>query len=121
MTLLLGQRLKLLRGTRTQDIIAKGIGISRARYSHYENGRSEPDNELLAKLAEYYNVSLDYLLGLTEQENYSDEVKDQVDKFLKEQNEDDQEIKDFMYLIMSEPPEERERLYRMIQAYLKKD
>ncbi|MCY7911880.1 helix-turn-helix transcriptional regulator, partial [Bacillus haynesii] len=36
---MLGGRLKSLRGKRTQEEVAKQIGVSRARYSHYENGR----------------------------------------------------------------------------------
>ncbi|SFJ82534.1 helix-turn-helix domain-containing protein [Thermoflavimicrobium dichotomicum] len=63
---MLGQRLKMLRGKRTQDEIAHKLGISRARYSHYENGRSEPDAEMLQKLADLYNVTTDYLLGRTD-------------------------------------------------------
>lgn len=63
---MLGERLKVLRGKRTQEDIAKYLGISRARYSHYENGRSEPDIENLQKLAELYNTTTDYLLGRTD-------------------------------------------------------
>lgn len=62
---MLGQRLKKLRGKRTQEEVAKHIGISRARYAHYENERSEPDIETLQKLADYFNVSIDFLLGRT--------------------------------------------------------
>lgn len=60
---MIGKRMKLLRGNRTQEDIAKMIGVSRARYSHYENGRSEPDLAMLQKLADFHNVSIDYLLG----------------------------------------------------------
>ena len=63
---MLGGRLKNLRGKRTQEEVAKQIGVSRARYSHYENGRSEPDYETLKKLADYYKVTIDYLLTGTE-------------------------------------------------------
>ena len=60
---MLEKRLIALRGSKTQQEVADGIGISRARYSHYENGRSEPDNDLLYKIAEYFDVTTDYLLG----------------------------------------------------------
>lgn len=60
-----GLRLKELRQRiqRTQDDVAKSLGISRAAYSHLENNRNEPDNEMLSKLADYYDVTTDYLLG----------------------------------------------------------
>ncbi len=63
----LGDRLKLLRGKRTQEDVSKTLGLSRARYSHYENNRVEPDTEILNRMADYFNVSVDYLLGRTNQ------------------------------------------------------
>ena len=59
---MIGGRLKSLRGKKTQEEVANHIGVSRARYSHYENGRSEPDYDTLQKLADYFKVSTDYLL-----------------------------------------------------------
>jgi repressor LexA len=60
---LIGERLKKLRGKRTQDEVSKKLGISRARYSHYENNHVQPDNDLIIKLSDFYEVSTDYLLG----------------------------------------------------------
>jgi transcriptional regulator with XRE-family HTH domain len=61
--LLLGRRLKELRGKRTQQEIADGLKISRARYSHYENDHVQPDNDLLQKMADLYKTTVDDLLG----------------------------------------------------------
>lgn len=61
---MLGQRLVELRGSRTQQYVATKLGISRARYSHYENNHAQPDNELLKKMASFYGVTTDYLLGM---------------------------------------------------------
>lgn len=63
---ILGGRLKSLRGKRTQEEVSKALGLSRARYSHYENNRVEPDTEILNKIADFYNVTTDYLLGRTD-------------------------------------------------------
>ncbi|MGA3232558.1 helix-turn-helix domain-containing protein [Lactiplantibacillus pentosus] len=67
----IGRRLKKLRSAqeKTQDEVAKSVGISRARYSHLENDRNEPDNELLKLLANYYEVSTDYLLEFSEKKH----------------------------------------------------
>lgn len=66
----LGERLKYLRSnygkTITQDDVAKAIGVTRAAYSHFENGRNEPDNEKIVALANFYDVTTDYLLGRPE-------------------------------------------------------
>nr|WP_255731365.1 helix-turn-helix domain-containing protein [Solibacillus sp. MA9] len=52
-----------MRGKQTQEEVAKKLGISRARYSHYENGIREPDHELLQAIANLYDISVDSLLG----------------------------------------------------------
>ncbi len=48
----------------TQNDVAKILNMSQRGYSHYENGKNIP-NELLKKLALFYNTSVDYILGLT--------------------------------------------------------
>lgn len=67
----LGDRLKKLRSKKgiNQEHVAIDLGISRARYSHYENNHVEPDAEMLRKLATYYNVTIDYLLGNSDNPN----------------------------------------------------
>lgn len=62
---MLGKRLKYLRNEikKTQHEVAESIKISRANYSHFENDRNEPDGEILNRLADYFDVSTDYLLG----------------------------------------------------------
>lgn len=60
---MIGERLIQLRGSRTQQEIADALGISRARYSHYENSRNEPDLATLTHLADFFQVTVDDLLG----------------------------------------------------------
>ena len=61
-------RLKTLRKEKgvTQKEVGEYLGISYQAYSHYENGLRNPDNETLKKLATYFGVSVDYLLGRDE-------------------------------------------------------
>lgn len=49
----------------SQAEIANYIGLTVGAYQNYENGRREANYETLAKFADYFNVSLDYLLGRT--------------------------------------------------------
>jgi len=49
----------------TQLELANKINISRASLSHYEAGRRDPDTSTLEKLADFFNVSIDYLVGRT--------------------------------------------------------
>lgn len=59
------KKLKKLREKKgiSQSVIAKRIGITQQAYANYENGHREPDNSTLIKIAEYYHVSVDYLLS----------------------------------------------------------
>lgn len=50
----------------TQQQIANYLQIAQPSYIRYENGSSEPSLEKLVKLADYFDVSVDYLLGRTE-------------------------------------------------------
>ena len=61
------ERLKLLRKElkKTQSDLANILGITVSAYGNYELGQREPDNANLVKLARYFNVSTDYLLGLS--------------------------------------------------------
>ncbi len=56
--------LRLAKGAEyTRQKVANELGISRASLEYYEKGQRMPDIEVAAKIAEYYNVSTDYLLG----------------------------------------------------------
>lgn len=49
----------------TQDGLSEVLGISRSAISMYENGNREPDFETLEKIADFFNVDMNYLLGKT--------------------------------------------------------
>lgn len=61
-------RLKSLREDKdlTQEELAKILHINRSTLSNYENIGREPNYTLLIKIADYFNVSLDYLLCRTD-------------------------------------------------------
>lgn len=48
------------------ETLADEIGVSRQAYNAWENGKREIKSSYLIQLAKYYNVSVDYLLGLSE-------------------------------------------------------
>ena len=54
---------------KTQQDIADILGTSQTMYARYERGANELPIRHLLKLCEYYKVSADYLLGLTDQKN----------------------------------------------------
>ena len=66
MKIFLAKRLKELRTERglTQREVAEALGIHSVTYLHYEKGQHEPPLALLADMAKFFDVSVDYLLGL---------------------------------------------------------
>ena len=65
---ILSKRLKELRieNNYSQYEIANIIGIAQVTYSHYELGRRSVSIQNLVKIAKIYNVSTDYLLGISD-------------------------------------------------------
>jgi transcriptional regulator with XRE-family HTH domain len=82
-------RIKDLRAEKgiSQNELAKALGLTQQAISAYENGLREPDLETLQKIADFFNVSVDYLLGRTDVRNPSDEITEAV--------EDDPELLEF--------------------------
>ena len=62
------QRLKELRTKRhiSQVKLAMDLGMNQNSISRYENGEREADYETLFAFADYFGVSVDYLLGRTD-------------------------------------------------------
>ncbi len=50
----------------TQTQIAKMLGMSQTGYSKYETGENDIPTTVLIKLSRYYGVSIDYMLGETD-------------------------------------------------------
>ena len=63
---------------KNQAEVAKFINVSQVAYSKYETGKSEPSYDILTKLADYFDVSVDYILGRDEMPalKIPDELKD---------------------------------------------
>ncbi len=68
MQIVLGKRLKELRLERglTQKELSLALGMNAVTYLHYEKGQREPSLSVLVDMAKYFEVSVDYLLGLKE-------------------------------------------------------
>ncbi len=60
----------------TQDSIGKDLELSKSTISMYENGNRTPDFETLELIADYFNVSIDFLMG---RENDTKEYKPKIE------------------------------------------
>lgn len=108
---MLGDRLRKLRKEKGIQIVevAEYLGISRQGYGNYENGMREPSMTMLVKLADFYEVSTDYLLGREEQKFVEDVSKmsdNELDKklmqfFIELPENSKQGIRDFVMSLVS--------------------
>lgn len=72
------ERLKDLRKQAglTQVDVAEKLGISQPAYASWERGVKKPTQENLVKIAQILNVSVDYLVGNSNEENTNKELED---------------------------------------------
>ena len=78
-------RLKELRQKKgdTQEVVAKAMGVTRRGYQKWENGESQIKQEKAKQLADYFGVSVGYLLGYDEvPKELIDELELQLDHVL---------------------------------------
>lgn len=86
---MLGKKIKRLREEKeiSQKELGKELGVSASTIGMWEQDRRSPDNEALKSISDYFNVSVDYLLGInTSEKRKQESLGDMIDKLLKEHN-----------------------------------
>lgn len=63
---------------RTQKEIAKALGVAPTTYASWEQGKREPDQAATIRIADYFDVTLDYLYGRNETPQWAKQ-KDTID------------------------------------------
>lgn len=83
------KRLKDLREDHdlTQAQLAEIVHQSKSNISKYENGQVEPNIQTIIALAEYFHVSTDYLLGVSDVKNPRSISKDALDGAIRKSEE----------------------------------
>lgn len=97
-----GKHLKMLRINKnmTQEELATILGLSKASVSRYENNSQLPELAILSKIADYFNTSIDYLLGrevntTTDLSTITAEYLD-IKEYIKTYNLSKEQIKDIL-------------------------
>ena len=110
---MLSERLRYLRREKkmSQAALAEAIGVAQSSITSYERDERKPSYEVLCLLADYFNVSTDYLLGRTDVPHmYSHGTAD---------------VKGTSWQIFSNTkdlsPENREQVERQIQGAMEDD
>lgn len=78
---MLSTRLKTLRSEKklTQKQLAEKINVTHVSISGYESGNRSPDTDTLQRLADFFEVSTDYLLGRTDSPTLTSQEKDEAE------------------------------------------
>lgn len=81
------ENLKSLRESRkiTQSQLGEYLGAKKSAISLWESGKRQPDQETLVRIATYFDVTVDYLLGREEQSSTPAQEKAPADDPLTEQ------------------------------------
>lgn len=105
-------RLTILREDRMlyQKELAKELNVTTGTISNYENDVHSPDLETLVKIADYFNVSTDYLLGRTGSKLSVDCFSEQYSRHAT--------IDDLICTAKQLPPEVREALMQILKAMI---
>src|SRR5690625_2859553 len=110
-----GDRLKRLRNKSglSQKELTERLNLNRSTYARYETSTTQPDFDTLKRLANFFGVSIDYLLGLDKP--VDDMTDDEIDSEIKEI------MKEVDVWYKDEPEDKREKLEmlrKIIKAYI---
>ena len=96
----LGVRIRLLRTEKgmTQEEVGSLIGVTKYAVSLYESAKSTPNDDIKNQLADYFKVSVDYLLGRTNIRTPIETIAahHEGDEWTEDELEDIENFKDFV-------------------------
>lgn len=90
----IGERIKKLRKKQglSQKKMGEDLGLGISTISQYENLVNTPDTKTVIKIAEYFNVTTDYLFGLTDRPDFRLLKKEELEEFLPKKTVEEEEI-----------------------------
>jgi len=103
-----------------QKEAANDLNIPPNTYNQYETGKREPDYETLKNIADYFGVSVDFILGRDEEENKKSSSDDEVWE-LREMLHKRPEMKTLFSLSKKASKEDVEQTIRIIEALKPKE
>ncbi|UZQ85079.1 helix-turn-helix domain-containing protein [Thermoclostridium stercorarium] len=110
---MLSERIKELRNEKgiSQSALANHLGLTQQAIAKWEKGIAEPDSEMLKKIATFFDVSVDYLLGRTD-----------IRKLNKNDNEDfPEDVKVLMRSVSKLTDKQKEIVKRLVQEFINEE
>ncbi|MCO7127764.1 helix-turn-helix domain-containing protein [Sporolactobacillus shoreicorticis] len=105
-----GKRLKSLRDSRnlSQQELADRLQLNRSTYARYELNQTQPDLDTLKKIADFYDVSVDYIMERTDVRNPEKQPEGRFFFNLDDATEEDLEDLEDMFEILKRRKQKRE-------------
>lgn len=107
------KELRLLMGWNMKQA-AKELEIPYTTYVGYEKGEREPNSEMLIKLADFYGVTIDYLIGIDDTPSHDDDNEElaEVLQVLK----DREDLRALLQVSKKNTPEQVRRLTKLMES-----
>ncbi|MBU5308036.1 helix-turn-helix domain-containing protein [Clostridioides mangenotii] len=117
---LFGNRLKQLRFEKdmTGEELGKVFNVTKVAISNWESGRRFPDQDTLIHICDYFNVSIDYLLGRTDNKSPISDIDTKKIEELTNNNEDMHNLIRKLYEL---DPKTQNKIKKMIDAFIDDD
>lgn len=119
---MLSQKLKELRLNKglTQIEFAKTFNIANGTVGNWETGKREPDYEMLSRIADFYGVTIDYLLGRNDKEKPTEMEKSLPDimyRYNELSNDQQREVIAFMEFKLAQQTKKPDIIIGQIAAF----
>lgn len=120
---MIGNQIKKLRQENKllQKDLAEELDLTQQTISLYESNKREPDSETLQKIAQYFDVSVDYLLGISKERTPADKIKEALSSDPElldfwDKLSDREDLQELFKKTKNKNPEEVKRIIRVIKA-----
>lgn len=100
----------------TQKSIATDLGMSQQRFNLYVNGKREPDHKTLGRIADYLNVSVDYLLGRSDMDTKREKPTAKGDELSEDESKLSAAEKEWIQLFRLLSDDQRQLIRSMIRG-----
>lgn len=105
------ERLRVHKGLTKKDMIDRLKLPTVSSYANWEYGQREPEYNMLVRLADFHDVSIDYLLGRTDSLDMATKNKDENDlSYQIEKHIENIELRNWLLELITYPAEDIERL-----------
>lgn len=99
--------------------VSRATGISQPVFSNWKKRRGKISAENAEKIANYFGVTIGYLMGVQENEHHNSYYKDVQSELIAQQMFDDEEIHGLFHIKKNIPADRFKAFYDMITAYYK--